>query len=634
MDKANGASTSDDGTIRELLREAGGHLARRRFDLAVDSATRAIRLDARRPEPYLIRAEALRKLDRHERALADITLAIRLGPERPASYVIRAGILAKRCQFDQAIADASQAIFLDPNNAAAFSIRASCRQSIGDPHGAAEDQEELFRIDPTRPPSLTDGKDEPGSSGADGPGERIRKKAGRKSPDVSNHLFADGKPVDRSLDLRKSVGGDAAEALAELSDYRPEVLPRALPRVRAGRKRGSPSVLVVGLGLACAGLIGFVVASRSGKAPDRPGTHPVPVAQETPPEPRSQPGLDPVAAGRPIAPSVSVTPEATPSIRPALATGPDAPPTDFRDDDRPTAAVSLLKDDTLDGWRTTAPVEVPNWIVQGGVLTYAAAGPSLMTTERFGDFELHLEFLLPPKCNSGVFLRGRYEVQLIDPSFVLPNGKRLAPDQNNGAIYGLIPPQRVVFSGVNRWNSLDVRLVGRTVSIRMNGIPVVDYKRADRVSQLALDDREGEPGPVVLQGHAVTGSKFRNITITPLPQGQGISPEAGGTLAASDKQDRNNPIGKWAELRPGTAAASRVRTFTEDGRLIFHLPAQTKSVEGTWRKEGERVYFSHPSTDKKEPPTVDKWFTIKKRDGNSMTILMMGQREYVWYRSS
>lgn len=158
---AGGTTSSDDNPIPSLLREARGHLGRRQFDLAVGVATQAIRLDPRRAEPYVIRAEALRKLKKPDRALADLTLAIRLDPDRPAPYVIRAEIYTKRCMPDQAITDATQAIFLDPNNAAAFSIRASCRQSIGDEEGAASDQEEMFRIDPTRPPVHTPGVDKP-----------------------------------------------------------------------------------------------------------------------------------------------------------------------------------------------------------------------------------------------------------------------------------------------------------------------------------------------------------------------------------------------------------------------------------------------------------------------------------------
>lgn len=111
-----------------------------------------------------------------------------------------------------------------------------------------------------------------------------------------------------------------------------------------------------------------------------------------------------------------------------------------------------------------------------------------------------------------------------------------------------------------------------------------------------------------------------------------VASREGSVPGSAVLRDRISPVGKWAQMRPGADVATQVRTFTEDNRLILFMADSMRTVEGTWRQEGDRVYFSHPSTDGKEPPTVDKWFTIRKRDGESMTILMMGQREYVWHR--
>src|SRR4051812_43067015 len=101
-----------EGELDRLVREAKFHLVHREFDLATEKATRVIALDRRNVSAYLVRAEALRKLKRPDRALADVAVALRLDPNRPAPYVIRAEICKKRCQFDQAIADATQAILL------------------------------------------------------------------------------------------------------------------------------------------------------------------------------------------------------------------------------------------------------------------------------------------------------------------------------------------------------------------------------------------------------------------------------------------------------------------------------------------------------------------------------------------
>ena len=242
---AGGMTSSDDNSTLHLLRDARGHLGLRRFDLAVDVATQAIRLDPKRSETYVIRAEALRKLNKSDRALADLTLAIRLAPDRPAPYVIRAEIFRGRCQHDQAITDATQAIFLDPNSAAAYSIRASCRLSIGDPEGAAADQEELFRIDPTRPPVHTPNSEKPGSSSTTVPIQR----------DAYKDLFADGKPADTTYRSRPVVSDeDAPEALGTASGYKPETVGRPIPRHRTARR--VPQVSPVLGGVVLLGLIG------------------------------------------------------------------------------------------------------------------------------------------------------------------------------------------------------------------------------------------------------------------------------------------------------------------------------------------------------------------------------------------
>lgn len=176
-------------------------------------------------------------------------------------------------------------------------------------------------------------------------------------------------------------------------------------------------------------------------------------------------------------------------------------------------ARALIHNDTLDGWRAEGSNDTPKWAVEDGVLTNYAQGPSLATNEEFGDFDLHLDFSLPPGCNSGVFLRGRYEIQLID-SAVRVQGRPLKPVQRCGAIYGQIAPSRDVFKGANQWNSLDVRIEGKTVSVRMNGVTIIRAAKLKGVNDGELRKGDSSTGPIVLQSHRVTGAKFRNITVT------------------------------------------------------------------------------------------------------------------------
>ncbi len=248
----------------DLVRDAKSHLVQRRYDLAVEAASEAIRAEPKQAMPYLIRAEALRKLGHPDRALADVAVAIRIKPDRASPYVIRAEILKKRLSFDQAIADATQAIFIDPDNAAAFSIRAECRLAIGDAEGAAFDAQELFRIDPTRPPSTPASTPTP-TKGNPNPTDREPRQAGRINRGRDDSVFADENAVDRSLKARKAISSDdAAEILADESGYRPEVIARPLPRSRTSRSRsGRPSFLIVPAIGGCALLgIGYLLAMR------------------------------------------------------------------------------------------------------------------------------------------------------------------------------------------------------------------------------------------------------------------------------------------------------------------------------------------------------------------------------------
>jgi hypothetical protein len=181
--------------------------------------------------------------------------------------------------------------------------------------------------------------------------------------------------------------------------------------------------------------------------------------------------------------------------------------------------LSLLDRDSLKGWKGVLG-SADSWSVKNGILSIKTPGPFLRTKEVFRDFELHMEFSFPTECNSGVFLRGRYEVQLIDSAVRLGNGP-VPPLNMCGSIVGQIAPARVVYLGPNKWNSLDVRLVDREVSVKMNGTVLIDSQTIKAPTALAIDEKESDPGPIVLQNYAKepksVGAKFRNITIRPIP---------------------------------------------------------------------------------------------------------------------
>jgi hypothetical protein len=131
-----------------------------------------------------------------------------------------------------------------------------------------------------------------------------------------------------------------------------------------------------------------------------------------------------------------------------------------------------------------------------------------VTERRFGDFMLHLEFRYPKGSNSGVYLRGRYGVQVQDSAGVEPANDLL------GAVYGFLAPSELMAGKPDEWQTFDITLVGRRVTIVANGTTVVCDREIPGITGGALDSDEGTPGPLMLQGDHGT-VEYRNITLTP-----------------------------------------------------------------------------------------------------------------------
>jgi len=124
------------------------------------------------------------------------------------------------------------------------------------------------------------------------------------------------------------------------------------------------------------------------------------------------------------------------------------------------------------------------------------------------DFKLHVEFKCPEEANSGVYLRGRYEVQVETDSIQEP------PSHHMGSVYGFIaanPEQRVA----NEWQTYDITFVGRTITVVQNGKTIINQQEIPGITGGALDSNEGEPGPIYLQGSEKGRVLYRSIVITP-----------------------------------------------------------------------------------------------------------------------
>lgn len=169
---------------------------------------------------------------------------------------------------------------------------------------------------------------------------------------------------------------------------------------------------------------------------------------------------------------------------------------------------SLFDGKDLNGWQPDNPAK-NHWKVENGELVNQAAGANIRTTRTFNDFKLHVEYNCPQGGNSGVYLRGRYEVQ-IEYEPVDKNDKL----HGMGSIYGFIPPAVTVPPRPGEWESYDIMLIGRTVTVVRDDIKIVDSQEMPGITGGALDSNEGAPGPIYIQGDHTGGMKYRNIKIS------------------------------------------------------------------------------------------------------------------------
>jgi len=171
--------------------------------------------------------------------------------------------------------------------------------------------------------------------------------------------------------------------------------------------------------------------------------------------------------------------------------------------------LSLFNGKDLAGWKPVGRYK-SEWRAEDGVLANPVESDNLHTEKEFEDFELHLEFKLPKGGNSGVFLRGCKEVQVFD-SF----GKEKLAEDDCGGIFGKLPPRVNACKPPGEWNSLDIAIVGRKITVVLNGKTTVDGQVVNGVTGGQINEDEDKPGPLMLQGdHSAVW--YRNLWIKPL----------------------------------------------------------------------------------------------------------------------
>ncbi len=199
-------------------------------------------------------------------------------------------------------------------------------------------------------------------------------------------------------------------------------------------------------------------------------------------------------------------------------TGPDGTPWKWRGErapplqrDRPPRwqqPVELFNGRDLTGWHPSEGGAAASWYVKDGALISSGRGAELITNAKYDDFKLHIEFKIGPRANSGVYLRGRYEVQIEDDA--QPEG----PTQQLGAVYGFLAPSPPPARGSADWQAYDITLVGRTITVVLNGRTIIERREIPGITGGALDSHEAERGPIYLQGSEPGQVAFRNIVVT------------------------------------------------------------------------------------------------------------------------
>jgi hypothetical protein len=169
--------------------------------------------------------------------------------------------------------------------------------------------------------------------------------------------------------------------------------------------------------------------------------------------------------------------------------------------------IKLFSGTSLDGWHAAGTTN--QWLAVDGILRSPKSGCNLVTDQAFGDFKLHIELKYPKGSNSGVYLRGRYEVQVEDSKGMEPDSHLL------GGVYGFLTPNTLdCAKEAGEWQSYDITLVGRMVTVVLNGTPIIIKQNIPGITGGAINSKEGEPGPILLQGdHGPI--EYRNIVLTP-----------------------------------------------------------------------------------------------------------------------
>ena len=178
--------------------------------------------------------------------------------------------------------------------------------------------------------------------------------------------------------------------------------------------------------------------------------------------------------------------------------------------------VPLFNGKDTTGWHLRRKDGHNSWTIDGNVLKNTVNkgehGTDLVTDKKFWNFTVRYEFQVPDNSNSGFYLRGRHEIQILGD---FKNGK--AAKGGNGAIYNHTAPSEFASKPGGEWQTAEATIIGNKITVTLNGKKIHDNVECNKATGSEIDNKVTEPGPIFLQGDHGTVS-FRNMRIKELPQ--------------------------------------------------------------------------------------------------------------------
>jgi len=176
----------------------------------------------------------------------------------------------------------------------------------------------------------------------------------------------------------------------------------------------------------------------------------------------------------------------------------------------------LFNGQDLTGWKLRRPNATNTWsVLPGGILKNTVLpgthGVDLVGDQKFWNFTVRYEYMTPKDSNSGFYLRGRHEIQILGDY-----ESHGTSDTCNGSIYGFKAPDKFATKPAGEWQSVEATIIGNRITVILNGVKIHDNVECNKATGSELDGKVKEPGPIFLQGDHGTVS-FRHIRIRELP---------------------------------------------------------------------------------------------------------------------